>query len=304
MPAFLDALIKKWRPTQVIPRGQCSYRCFDLSSVPARDRREALHLRALQWVPGEQMDFNVVWHGAQAQLWSWQKTTGQGLARTLGSAANAVVETRLYPPPAQSGVRLQVCEQGYEATYWSDGVLCNSHWWPQLPAVQDWVNFQRSAGLKPEARLPQPESVTASSKPWGRNTSLTASGTLRWEKPLWMTLWLSVVFGTGWFGWQIYQLTAAGHALELQRGTLEIQIEPILQARNSARQDQHKAMQVYSLRPDISQLQLLDDVVSKLPVRTWAIWQHGIQLVLWNLAQKTLGRSQDCIEAIDQGRRV
>lgn len=254
-----------WGHLWVIGRSLCHYHCFHMKDIPAQERRQVLHLKIIRWAPFDHPGFNIVWQGDSAQVWCWD-TLQVKLPAQVGWRSKAItrVETRFYPPPEEDGLRLLQCAEGKEGQYWKDGLLVMSRWWAEGPTQQDWVNFQRSASLKPVASLPSVISLPRLQRPWGKSISLAGmavqSGNL-----LPKLLLLAVFFMLSWKGMEVINYSVSIDSIQQQGNILASDIEPLLQARQTALEDYDQAVFINGLWPEHSQLQLLDDVVATLP---------------------------------------
>lgn len=243
----------------VIPRSQCVYRCFDLRDIPSGSRRQALQLKISQWSPWWTPMVNIIWQNSYAQVWCWQANDNPDK-----NQAN-VVETRYFPRPEATQLQLLGCGQGYEAQYWQQGILKESHWWPEKPNENAWQNFQRAAGQGVQMELPAAETQKLA-QPWGKNYKLDKNALIiALEVFVWKALPATVVFLLAWQGTQIYLLKQDIDTQIQQQAELSRQIEPILQTRNKIQDDQRYLSQVVGLRKGHRQIQLLEQVISKLP---------------------------------------
>ncbi|MEA1889030.1 MAG: hypothetical protein U9N50_04520 [Pseudomonadota bacterium] len=249
----------------MISRSLCHYHCFQLKNVPVQERRQVLNLKIIQWAPFEQPRFNIAWQGDSAQVWCWDTLQVEFPAETSWlSKAVPLVETRFYQRPEGDQLRLLQCVEGVEGQHWKKGLLAMSRWWAESPSQQDWVNFQRSASLKPEAEVPAAINLPMLNRPWGKSTSLEGmvvqSGNL-----LPKLLLLVVFFMLSWKGMEVINFATSINDIQQQGNILANDIEPLLQARKTTLEDYDQAVFIHGLWPEHSQLQLLDDVVATLP---------------------------------------
>lgn len=263
----------------LIPRWQCIYRCFDLRDIPANTQRQALQLKINQWSPWPQPSTNIVWQNNHAQVWCW-KTDDDA-----GKNNKCLAETRYYPHP-ETGLQLLGYDQGYEAQYWRQGILKDSHWWPKSPSIMEWQNFQRAAGLEAQANLPAAE-TQKQSQPWGKDYKLEQNALLISLEPLlWKALPLLVAFFLSWQSAQIYRLKQDINAQQQQQQELSRQIEPILKIRGEIQQDQYFLDPIVGLWNAPRQLQLMDQIIAKLPnpanmkIMSWEYQPNALRFTL------------------------
>lgn len=202
---------------------------------------------------------NIIWQNNHAQVWSWQADGNANKKQKF------LVETRYFPRPDATGLHTLGCGQGYEAQYWRQGILKESHWWPESPGQNAWQDFQRAAGLEVQAGPPVIETQKLA-QPWGTDYKLDQHALfITLETALWKALPMTLVFLLGWKGTQIYLLHQDINAQLQQQSELSRQIEPILQTRSQIQDDRRFLDQVAALWKGRRQLQLLDQVIAKLP---------------------------------------
>ena len=254
-----------WGHQWVIGRSLCHYHCFWLKNIPAQERRQALHLKIIQWAPFEQPGFNIVWQGDSAQVWCWDALQVELPAGTSWrNKAVPLVETRFYRRSEGDQLRLLQCVDGVEGQYWKNGLLAMSRWWAESPTQQDWVNFQRSASLKPEAVSPSIISLPLLQRPWGKSKNGEGMAAQSGNRMLKFVL-LAVFFILSWKGMEVINFATSLNSIQQQGNILTGDIEPLLQARQAALEDHDQAVFIHGLWPKRGQLQLLDDVVTTLP---------------------------------------
>lgn len=191
-------------------------------------------------------------------MWCWP-------ADDTTSQQQCVVESRYFPRPDHDSTQLLACEPGYEAQYWQDGVLKESHWWQEQPSLNAWQNFQRAAGLAVTDTLPT-SIATQNAQAWGKDYKLDQNAVFMVaETRFWQALPLLVAFVLSWQLTQIYKLHQDIAAQQQQQSELSQKIEPILQMRKTIQDDQQFLTQVAGLWQGPRQLQLLNQVLAKLP---------------------------------------
>ena len=170
------------------------------------------------------------------------------------------------------------CDQGYEAQYWRQGILQESHWWAEKPGQNAWQSFQRAAGLEAQDELPV-IITQKQAQPWGKDYRLNQNALfISLEANLWKAFPMTLAFLLSWQGTQIYLLQQDINAQRRQQSELSRQIEPILQTRNKIQDDQRFLDQVAGLWKGRRQLQLLSQVIAKLPDPAnmkVMLWEYG-----------------------------
>lgn len=161
-------------------------RVFDLSAVPAAQRRAALRAQLLAWAPFDDTDFLVALQGLHATAYAWDRQRVRERLDDLGlGAARRVAlwpETLWQRVPAGDGVRCLALEEGVEAQAWSGGRLVATRWWPQAPTAAAWSAWARalSDGLQPPAEAPMaqaPDWLAAPAAGWLTLDDLRSSWT-------------------------------------------------------------------------------------------------------------------------------
>jgi len=220
---------------------------------------------------------NIVWQNSVAQVWCWAAEDGANKKHKY------VAETRFFARPEDVGqLQLLGCSHGYEAQYWLQGFLKESHWWEEKPGQSAWRNFQRAAGLDAQEELPVIV-VEKLAQPWGKDYKLDQNALfISLESMLWKAFPVALAFLLSWQGTQIYLLQQDIKAQHLQQSEISRQIEPILQTRNKIQDDQRFLNQVAGLWKGHRQLQLLAQIVAKLPDPA------NMKIMLWEYSSEQL----------------
>jgi hypothetical protein len=234
-----------------------------MDAIPSARRQETLRLKLVQWTPFEHPGYNIIWQGAQAQVWTWD-TAEQVRKNDSAPNGKGIVESRLTPPAMQDGARLIPCMQGVEGQIWRHKTLLASHWWAAAPAQRNWRSFLRGSGMSTLTDAPAPLSLPPLARPWGKdsNPSLSASGL---EPILWRWLPLVLIFFIAWEGANIYRLWEAKGRLDATLTELRKQVAPLREARRAASQALLTAQHLRQLAPSPRQLELIDQVLKHLP---------------------------------------
>lgn len=236
---------------------------MDLSHAPVRERAAALRIQLRAWSPFAEFDEYVVWRGARALVWLWDAARLKALMAEAGvKTARAMPESVLHPPLTE-GLRLVRCLDGVEGQHWREGILRDSHWWPDSPTGLDWRRFQRSCGAA-VGDIPAIETLTLLPTPWGRHQQALNLLDSRYQRiALFGALALlggvaSMRAGTLWKWLQ------ANQALEVELAARRAAAEPVLQAREQAVADQAVAERLARLSRYPRQLELKVAVSSAL----------------------------------------
>lgn len=219
---------------------------------------------------------NIVWQNSFAQVWCWHAEDGANKKHKY------LIETRFFLRPDATQLQLLDCDQGYEAQYWLQGILKESHWWEKKPDQNAWQSFQRAAGLEAQDELPV-IIAQKDAQPWGKDYKLDQNALfISLESILWKAFPMTLAFLLSWQGTQIYLLQQEIKAQHRQQSELSRQIEPILQTRNKIQDDQRFLNQVAGLWKGHRQLLLLDQVIAKLPDPA------NMKVMLWEYSSEQL----------------
>lgn len=254
----------------ILSRPMYRFQTFDLSQVPAKNRAQALRLELAQWTPFSVSDYYVGWHGSQALVWAWdavkvkQSIVSQGLKpQRVHILPESVLQT-----PVGNGLALSLCHVGYEGQLWRKAQLERSRWWPQLPSQEEWLMFQRDAGISPgeqQSQTPTPLVSQFNYKSWVSETGSDENRALQRERLIIALCVLSLLLPTFWYGAGWYKLQKRIAQLNIQQVQLQREAEPVVQSRRSAldylaRINSLRALAVYP-----EQLTLMEKIAEVLP---------------------------------------
>ncbi|MEK7990614.1 MAG: hypothetical protein VSS52_006375 [Thiotrichaceae bacterium] len=258
----------------IIARSLCFYRLFDLTTIPAARRSEALKLKIRQWTPLSHYANYIVWQGAIAQVWIWDSAIQTEQQQELKiKSAYAIPETLLHAK-LQDGIQLIQCIEGVEAQYWQDDILKHSRWWATEPNLKQWSGFQRICSLAIDSDIPQPMDSPLLNKPWAYHRTSINTMALQQES-LWILLGLAIFVVTlAWFSVKIIKWQQAITLIEQKIEALNNDATPILTAKTKAMQGKQAADKLIKLNPYPHQLDLMGQVIEALPSET-------VTLVAW-----------------------
>lgn len=258
----------------IIARSLCFYRLFDLTTIPAARRSEALKLKIRQWTPLPQYANYIVWQDAIAQVWIWDAQLQTETQQALNlKSAYAIPET-LIRPKLEEGIQLVQCVEGVEAQYWQDGILKHSRWWSTEPSLKQWIDFQRICSLDIDTEIPQPLNSQLAAKPWGYHRTSLNTLALQQES-LWILLGLAIFIMTfAWYSVTIFKWQQAISQVEQEIEALNNDATPILTAKTQAIQNKQRVDKLINLNPYPYQLDLMGKIVENLPA-------NQIQFITW-----------------------
>lgn len=151
----------------VLARGLCTFTTLDGAAVPERKRRGFVEMSLARWSPFADPQSHVEWSGDRAMVWTWSKSRALSLDDEPKRPPRRILPESLFRGlPQVQGEELVALDEGVEGRVWRDGTLAASRWWPQAPALQDWNEFRRGAGLPPATTLPEVMPYPLAERAW------------------------------------------------------------------------------------------------------------------------------------------
>lgn len=256
----------------IVARSLC--RMFRVPLLPAASRARQLDALALEVKrlsafenPGSHFhitaDFAIVW------LWDQDLTRRAAAAIGADIAGLRIVPEPAMQPPDTDGVRLVEMLDGVEAQYWAEGALAASRWWPEPPGPHAWLMFQRGAGLPPDrlmTTVPPAVRLPWLQRPWTTTRRPGAFDLGRADARVVVgSLTAAMLLAYGYQGAQLLRVDHDVAALADEIATRSQAIEPLLQARGQALEDQSAIRVLHDLDRYPSQLALMARVAEVLP---------------------------------------
>lgn len=121
-----------------------------------------------RWSPFADVQSHVEWVGDRAMVWAWSRSRvaeGEDI-KALPPPRRIWPESLFRGEPRPAGEELVALEEGFEGRVWRDGVMTASSWWPQVPALGEWNEFRRGAGLPPASAPPVPLQAVLGERAW------------------------------------------------------------------------------------------------------------------------------------------
>ncbi len=254
----------------VLTRPLYRFQVFDLAQVPGKNRLQALRLELAQWTPFGSTGYYVGWRGAQALVWAWDADQVKQaiLARGLKPQRTRILPESVLQTPVASGLCLSRCQEGYEGQFWRDGQLERSRWWPESPAAEDWLMFQRDTGIAPDAQQSQPPQARTSplnSQPWVNETGSASGQEMQLERLIMALGMMALLVPTFWYGFSLYKMQDSIAQMHNQQAQLQRDAGPIMQARSEALDHLARITALRALAPYPEQLTLMARVAQALP---------------------------------------
>jgi len=254
----------------VLTRPLYRFQRFDLTQVPTKNRTQALRLELAQWTPFASSDYYVGWHGQQALVWAWDadKVRQAIVAKGQKPQRARILPESVLQTTVANGLCLSRCQEGYEGQLWRESRLERSRWWPQAPTSEEWLMFQRDAGIPPEEQQGQPPAPRVSplhAQPWVNQAGSANDQGMRLERLAIALGVLLLLLPTFWYGFSYYKLQRSTAALRALRAQLQRQAEPILEARSQARDYLARINALRAIAPYPGQLELMAKIAQALP---------------------------------------
>lgn len=214
-----------------------------------------------RWAPFANPQSHVEWIGDHAMVWAWSKDR---ILDVGADDAPLVAPRRVLPEsmyrgqPQLEGEELVAMDAGCEARVWRSGMLVATRWWPQPPALLDWNEFRRGAGLQPVSHVPECLSYPLAESPWSA-PRLRGFGEVVGQQRR-----LLLAIATGLAAASIGALLVACIALKVSIwqvdrdiAALEQSLDKIIAARDAALAGKANVEKTLALRPPAGQVQLL-----------------------------------------------
>jgi len=274
----------------VLTRPMYRFQIFDLTQVPAKNRPQALRLELAQWTPFASSDYYVGWHGQQALVWGWdadkvqQAIAAQGLKpQRVRILPESVLQT-----PMENGLCLSRCHEGFEGQLWRESQLERSRWWPQSPAPDEWLMFQRDAGIPPDEQQNQPPAPRVNPlnvQPWVNEAGSAGDREMQLERLAIALGMLLLLLPTFWYGFSFYKIQRSTAQLHDRQAQLQSEAEPIIQARNQALDYLVRIDALRAIAPYPGQLALMAKVAEVLPkdnsyLKEWDFQQGQLKITI------------------------
>ena len=267
----------------IVARADCVFRVLDLSAVPGAKQNQALAAQIPLLSPYQETGY---WHFVQAGValvWLWderhrlQMASEQKIAvaqECLVLPESCLTELRTYGAAIYKGV------EGYFGQLWAGDNLVAETWWPEVPDVHGWQQFQRGAGT-PAVAKPEVQALNlAEPRPWPFIRLKRLDGRSA-ESFLVRAVVVGFIFVF------VFQLTASvrlvakNWQLETQITAMQAEHKQAIAKRDAAFEQRSKANFLETLRGG-RQLTLLEEVAKKIP--------GGLQgkLVVWQYQEGLL----------------
>ena len=167
------------RSDWILSRPLYRFARFEFKSVTRLQREQALRMQIGQWTPYAETGLYVVWKQDNAHVWAWdaQRVEKGILSSKLQLKGTSIVPETLLHRRQSQGAYLVACLEGYEGQVWRDDSINSSRWWPEPPATNEWINFQRDAGLAPERQSNEVScgALSLGEAAWARSAVLNGS---------------------------------------------------------------------------------------------------------------------------------
>ena len=159
----------------VVSRALCGFRVFSLPGTSRTDLKGFAAIKAREWAPYAEVGYHAHLTRDAARIWVWDAgrvrdamlTTGVKTGR-VAALPEAALQAR-----ASDGLHLVTCLEGLEGQLWSHGELQASRWWPEMPSLEQWLEFRRASGLTVDALTGSPP---AENPPWRRRPWTNSGG--------------------------------------------------------------------------------------------------------------------------------
>lgn len=254
----------------VLTRPLYRFHIFDLTQVPVKNRSQALRLELAQWTPFANSDYYVGWHGHQALVWGWDavKVKSAIVAQGLKPERVQVLPETVLQTPLQDGLWLSHGQEGYEGQLWRTDQLAHSRWWPQTPTSDEWLMFQRDAGIPPneqQSQSPPSRVGPLNLRPWVNQVGSADDKAMQMERLILALGALLLLLPTFWYTFGLFKVQQSTAQLHEQQSLLQREAGPVMQARSQALDYLVRINALRAIAPYPDQLALMVKVAQALP---------------------------------------
>jgi hypothetical protein len=256
----------------IVARSLCRFYKVPLLPGAARGRQPGAHaLEIKRLSPFEETGSHLHLGDDFAGVWLWDQRVTRAAASGVGCE---ITRLRFVPEPAMlpaggDGVRLIETLDGVEGQYWASGCLVASRWWRDPPDDRAWVLFQRGASVAPDrlsATTPSPLRLPWLTRPWTRARRPVSFDLARADMRLVAaSLAAAMIVAYAYQGAERFRVAAS---LTERTGEIDqrsMAIEPLLEAREQALDNQSAIRVLHELDRFPSQLSLMARVAEVLP---------------------------------------
>lgn len=268
----------------IVARSLCVYALIDYSNVPAAKRRGFVEISVRRLAPFPDPECHVVWAPTAAMTWIWPRSrtlTEEAGVPPRGDEDGLSVESVFLGRTEAEGLFLQRTCDGFEGRVWRDNVLLQSRWWPESPALEEWRDFCRGAGLQVPDHVPEPAPYQMHDRPWADSRQRNALARLRQlQRPAAMAAALVLAGALAWQVGGLVRLGVARAAVARETDALGVKLGAILAARDHALADAAAADQLLGLRPAVREITLMARMSRLLAdsgatVLDWSVPERG-----------------------------
>lgn len=270
-----------WRGRRywIVARSLCAFRVFRLPEAERSNLRDFAALKVREWAPYEEVGFHLHLTQDAARIWAWDAARVRGgmLAMGIKPGRFTVIPETAVHERAEDGVHLFACLDGVEGQVWSQGELKAGRWWAERPNPEQWLEFQRAAGVAAPSLDDAPSAVqplwrvrawTNSGSSWGlgverrgREVAIAVAGLL-------LTGYCYLGGSLGHDAWSLSQVEDRVRSAEQQSA-------PAVADRESALTNLKFLNDFGKLNVYPSQLELFARVAEKLPA-------NGARIIAWS----------------------
>lgn len=237
------------RAQWIVGRSQCLFRVFDVSSLPSKNKEDALALRVKRWAPFNTPGFHANWLENSVGVWVWdQNKVDQNIEEVGVQPISVLPESVYFPQLNDTAARwIESQDGGVVFQLWIKGTLVAEKWFNKKPDRARFHLFLRSLDLPPDLKIgweelqalsenaPEVGQLERLATPWGaKNKTWSIVQKLPWEHSA-LAL-MSVVLVAGYI-WVLSSTVMASISLEqVKSRTSEIEqsVESVLAARTNA----------------------------------------------------------------------
>jgi hypothetical protein len=270
-----------WRGRRywLVSRALCGFRVFRLPGTSRTDLKGFAAIKAREWAPYAEVGYHAHLTRDAARIWVWDagRIRDAMLSTGVKPGRIAVLPEVALQARASNGPHLVTCLEGVEGQFWSHGELQASRWWPEMPSLEQWLEFQRASGLAadPLTASPPAETPPWRSRPWTNSGGGWGVGMERRARVVFAAGAGLLLAAYGYLGGSLVHDAMSMSAVEKRLEIAEQRSAPIIAERSRALANREFLDNFSKLDLYPSQFALFARVAEKFPA-------NGSRLTAWS----------------------
>jgi hypothetical protein len=250
-------------------------------------------IKAREWAPYAEVGYHAHLTRDAALIWVWDagRVRDAMLAAGVKPGRLTALPEAALQARASDGLHLVTCLEGVEGQLWSHGELQASRWWPEMPSLEQWLEFCRASGLGVDVLTDSPpaESPPWRSRPWTNSGGGSGIGMERRARQVSVAGAGVLMAACGYLGGSLAHDAMSMSAVEKRLRIAEQRSAPIIAERSRALANREFLDNFARLDPYPSQFALFARVAEKLPpngsrITAWSYQDGDLQFTILSQA--------------------